>query len=271
MIMMKGIYIPLAAAAAAGVLGIVEIIPPFFAIILVLALVLCRDVVLMALMRGLPYAIVTQRIQGGILWGVWNKTGNIKVGRFQPMAGTIQTKNHGLFNVMPDRIVKIDGIPFGFAPDGVGYNIGFDHALLIKELKNRGIDKVQDVADMGDNGEFLGWKDDKRIEDLKTKFEFTPNIGESIDLNGFNDLYRYTREAANPYHMDARVKIGISQGLDGQQQPGPNWGVYLLGIAIVIGVVICLSFILGGQEEIVVNVVSDAVPPPGAGPTIIPA
>jgi hypothetical protein len=268
---MKGIIIPLGAAAAAGVLGIVNIIPPFFAIILVLAILLCRDVVLMALMRGLPYSIVTQRIQGGIMWGVWNKTNTVKVGRFQPMAGTIQTQNHGLFNVMPDRIIKIDGVPFGFAPDGVGYNIGFDHALLIKELKKRGIDKVQDVADMGPHGEILGWKDDKRIEDLKTKFEFTPTPGEPLELSGFNDIYRYTREAANPYHMDARVKIGISQGLEGQQRSGPNWGLYILGIACVIGAVIALVVIFGGNEEIVVNVVSDAVPPPGAGPVVIPA
>lgn len=250
---MKGILLPLCGAIAAGAVGVLELIPAWIAIVIILIIVGARDFVLMALARGLPWAIVTQRIRGGILWGVWNKGNNVKIDRFEPIAGTISTKKHGSFNIMAERLFRIDGVPIGIAPDGVAYNVGFDHIALINELKKRGVSKVQDVADIDEYGQFLGWKDDKRIRDLQDKLEFNPNIGEPMDLGGFSDFYRYTTEAANPYHMDARIKIGISQGIGETSQKGPNYGLYaLIGIGILAAVAIAFLF-MGGQSDIVVN------------------
>ncbi len=71
--MKKGLILPLCGAAAAGVLGMLEIIPSFFAIIVILAIIGLRDVVLISMARGLPWALISQRIQGGVMFGVWNK------------------------------------------------------------------------------------------------------------------------------------------------------------------------------------------------------
>ncbi len=268
--MKKGMILPITGAITAGALGVVNIIPPVISIFVILALIGCRDVILMFLMRGLPYAIILQRLSGGVLFGVWDKQNTIKVDRFVPVAGTIQTKRHGFFNLMSDRIYNIDGVPFAVAPANIGYNVGIDQALLVKEIKKRGFSQISDYADLNEHGQVVGLKDKPELRDLKKKFEFKPPAGEPLDLSGMNDLYRYTKEASNPYHMDARVKMGISQGLGGEQTKGPNYGLYIVAIIAIIAGLVALSLILGQHQpaETAIRVITENS---ATTPTVIPA
>jgi len=264
--MKKGMILPIIGAIAAGALGIFEIIPSFFAILVILVIIFLRDFILMYLMRGLPYAMMMQRMSGGIMFGIWNKQNNIKMDRFTPIAGVVQTAAHGLFNLMPERIYKMDGIPFAIAPANVGYNVGFDHALLVSELEKRGISQITDIADVDEYGQVLNFKDSPLVADLKDKFDLNPTIGKPLELGGMNAFYRYTKEASNPYHQDARVKIGISQGVTNPPH-GTNWGLYIMLCVFALCGVIALSLILNQNApvETVVRVVQDNLVP-----TIIP-
>lgn len=264
--MMKGIILPLIGVVCVAIPTIFGIIPPVLGVLAMLVMVLLKDVLITVLARGLPWAIITQRIRGGLLWGVWDKTNNIKIDRFDPVAGTIVTKKHGSFNIMPSRLFKVDGVPIGIAPEGVGYNVGLDHVLLINELKRRGITDIRDVADVNEFGQIQGWKDSPHIKDLRKKFNLNVGEGMSLDLSGFNDFYKYCAEAANPYHQDARVKIGIAQGIIKPEGGRYNWLVYVGVMVLLVGIGVGVLLMLRGGEEQIIRIITD-----NAIPTVIPA
>lgn len=259
----KGFTLPLIVVVVFGVLTMIGYIPAFLGIPAMLIVVLIKDIIFMTFARGLPMTIISTRMMGGLLWAVVKKTGEIVVDRFMPQAGMVFTKIHGAFTVMSERVFRVGGVPIGFAPENAGYNIGFDHVKLVKELEKRGIHDIREIADVNEYGQITGLKDDPRIKDIKKKINIVP---EQVDLHGFDDFYRYMAEAANPYHQDANIKLGIAQGMFWGKPEG-------LGKIAMIGIVVFISIIAmgalymltsGGGEQIVRVIVDN-------GGTVIPA
>lgn len=254
----KGFILPLILVVVFGVVTMIGYIPVFLGIPAMLIVVLIKDVIFMTFARGLPMTIIATRMSGGLLWGVVKKTGEIVIDRFLPQAGMVFTKLHGAFTIMSERIYRVGGVPIAFAPENAGYNIGFDHVRFVKELEKRGITDIREIADVNDYGQIIGLKDDPRIKDIKKKIKITPG---QVDLSGFDDFYRYMAEAANPYHQDANIKLGIAQGMFGGKGDRTN----MMAMAIVIflsllgvGVLYMLTSGGGGGEQIVRVIIDES-------------
>lgn len=252
---MKKLIIPLVVVVALAIPTMLGIIPVFLGVPAMLLVVVLKDVIFLVFARGLPMAIISTRMMGGLLWGIVRRN-EIVVDRFIPEMGTIQTKKSGLYTVMPERIVKIGGVPIGFAPENVGYNVGMDDVQLVNELNERGIKDIREITDRNEYGQIIGIKDDSRINDIKDKIKVTPK---QIDLGGFDRFYRYCAEAANPYHQEARVKIGIAQGTLGKPDTKTGWlvGIGVMVFLVMLGLVI-LNMLTGGGEETVQVIVDNA-------------
>jgi hypothetical protein len=100
-------------------------------------------------------------------------------------------------------------------------------------------------------------KDDEIIRALKEKYGQIPGV--QIDLDGFSDFYRYSKEASNPYHQDANVKQGIAQGLGEQKKS--NTGLWVL-LGVIVGVVVAIvaaKFLGGGGGEQIIRIVSENI------------
>lgn len=272
---MKGMIAPLLVVVGLAVPTMLGIIPAFIGVPAMLVVILVKDIIFIVLSRGLPWAMVTQRLRGGLIWGVV-KRGEVDAECFQPLMGTVQTKRHGSFNIMPERILRFMGVPVGLAPENVAYNVGIDHVNLIGELKERGIDQVSDIVDTNEYGQFLGFKDDERIKDLwdcpnewldetgkkvkktmkaldnqvkKGNLEIKNNqiiSNSQIDMSSMDDFYKYTITASNPYHNEARIKLGIAQRVSPRKGTSP---VLILAIAavVIVGILAAMS-ILGGND-----------------------
>jgi len=260
----KGFILPLILVAVLGVLTMLGFIPAFLGAPAMLIIVVIKDVIFMTFARGLPMAIISTRMMGGLLWAVVKKTGEIVVDKFVPQAGMVFTKIHGAFTIMSERVYRMGGVPIGFAPENAGYNIGFDHVNFVKELRNRGINDIREIADVNDYGQITGLNDDSRIKDIKEKIKITP---EQVDLSGFNDFYRYMGEAANPYHQDANIKLGIAQGtLGGEKSKTGLYGaIGLIVFLSFLGVGLLYMLMGGGGGEQIVRVITD-----NGGTAVIP-
>lgn len=251
----KGFILPLVIVVVFGVLTMIGYIPAFLGIPAMLIVVLIKDIIFMTFARGLPMTIIATRMSGGLLWGVIKKTGEIVVDRFMPQAGMVFTKLHGAFTIMSERIYRVGGVPIGFAPENAGYNIGFDHVRFVRELKKRGINDIREIADVNEYGQIINLKDDPRIKGIKKKINITP---EQVDLHGFDDFYRYMAEAANPYHQDANIKLGIAQGMFGGK--GEKTGmIATIGVVVFISIIAiaALYMLTSGGGEQVVRVIVD--------------
>lgn len=258
----KGFILPLVLVVVFGVLTMLDFIPVFLGIPAMLIVVMIKDVIFMTFARGLPMSIISTRMMGGLLWGVIKKTGEIVVDRFIPQAGMVFTKIHGAFTIMSERVYRVGGVPIGFAPENAGYNIGFDHVRFVKELKKLGINDIREIADVNEYGQIINLKDDPRIKDIKKKIKIIP---EQVDLSGFDDFYRYMGEAANPYHQDANIKLGIAQGMfGGKEKTGmlATIGVVVFIVIIAMGALYMLTS--GGGEQVVRVIVDE-------GGNVIPA
>ena len=252
---MKGFIAAIAVVVAIGIPTMLGIIPAFLGVPAMIAVVLIKDILFLVLARGLPATIISMRMFGGLLWGVMEKTGNIVVGKIKPRGGMAFTKEHGAYNVVNEGMVKIDGVPFCVASEEVGFNVKLEHLQLLKELKNRGINNILEVIDVNDQQQFVGWKDDPRIRDLKNKYTTLPQL---VNLPGLNDFHRYAIESAHPFRQDANVKIGVAQGT-GQVKENKAWmWVSVILIFAVIGMAVLFMLKGGGQEVKVI--VENAAP-----------
>jgi hypothetical protein len=276
---MIGLILPLIVVVCIGVPTMLGILPAFLGVPAMLAVILIKDIIFIFLSRGLPIAMMTYRLLGGIVWGIFAR-GEVKASRFTPLMGTVQTKKAGSFNIMPQRLIKFDGVPMGIAPEKVSYNVGFDHIALIDELKKRGINDIQEIIDVNEYGQFENFKDDDKIKDLwdappeflgldarKTKEELEKLEAElqaprkdQLDMSSMDDFYRYTTVASNPYHNEARIKLGIAQGVTGK--PGSSPVLILAVAAIIIVGILAAVHILGGQNPapVVVQGGSNVIP-----------
>lgn len=274
--MTKAFIVPIIFIVAVAVPTMFGFIPAVIGVAAMLLIAVLKDVIMMVLLRGLPMAMASCRMQGGMLWGVVKRNKTILAGRINPSAGMTSTEKHGRFTLVGSQTYNLDGIPIGFAPEDVGYNVGFEHVALVNILKARGINDITEVCDVDEFGYFKNWKDDERIRDLKEDDEtikalrekYGPTPGSPMDLSGFGDFHRYTQQASNPYHQDVNVKQGIAQGL-GRSEKGVNTGLWVV-VGVIIGAVLVLgvSFLLGGKGgEQVVRVVTDNA---GSGTTVIP-
>lgn len=240
-----------------GILGIA-------CVLAMLLVFLVETAILMVFARGAPDAMISARAQGGMMWGIVKAGKRIVIGKVEPKAGMITTK-HGAFNVLNSEIYSLDGVPIGFAPEKTGYNVGFDHVALVNILKARGINSITEVCDVDDFGYFKNWKDDERIRDLRADDEtikalrqkYTHTPGVTIDLGGMDGFYKYTKEASNPYHQDAQIKQGISQGLLGKSDK-TRIGLFVAGMAaIAIAAFVAIVIISGQRGEVVIRTVVD--------------
>jgi len=270
----KAIIIPLLIVAGIAVPTMFGLIPPVLGVAAMLMVVALKDIIMMIFLRGLPMAIASCRMRGGMLWAVIKRGGRIRAGRVEPKAGMVPTKEHGRFTLMGRRVYNLDGVPIAFAPEDIGYNIGFDHAALVNILRARGINDITEVCDVDKYGFVVGFKDDPRIRDLKEDDETIRKLrekygmipGVEIDLTGFDDFVKYTMAAASPFHQDVNIKEGISQGLM-KRDKGGNVGLWVI-IGVIVGAVIAFvaAWLLGGHGgETVVKIVENA-----ATGTIIP-
>jgi len=270
--MNKTFIIPIILIVGVAIPTILGFIPAVLGASAMLLIVILKDIIMMFFLRGLPMAMAACRMQGGMLWGVVKKNKTIRAGRINPSAGMTPTEEHGRFTLMGPQMYSLDGIPIGFAPEDVGYNVGFDHVSLVNMLKARGINDITEVCDVDEFGYFKNWKDDPRIRDLKADDETIKELrqkygmipGVQINLSGFSDFHHYTKQAANPYHQDVNVKQGIAQGL-GKGEKGVNVGLWVL-VGVIVGAVLTLvaSFLLGGGDQAVRVIVDN-------GGTVIPA
>lgn len=270
--MNKTFIVPILIIVGVAIPTILGFIPVVIGASAMLLVVILKDVIMMFFLRGLPMAMAACRMQGGMLWGIVKRNKTIRIGRINPLAGMTPTEEHGRFTLMGSRTYNLDGVPIGFAPEDIGYNVGFDHVSLVNLLKARGVHDITEVCDVDDYGYFENWKDDPRIRDLKAddetikalqkKYGLVPGV--QIDLSGFNDFHHYTKQAANPYHQDVNVKQGIAQGLGKREKVG-NIGLWVLA-GVIVGAVLTLvaSFLLGGGEQVVKVIVDNT------GSTTIP-
>lgn len=204
------------------------------------------------LMRGLPNEVVATRLRGGILWAINRDTGELDVKRYVPVSGMIHTPEAS-YNLIKNRVLNVDGVPIGIAPEHTGYNVGINEALLLDELKARGINSIRDICDVDPYGRFLNFNNDERIKDLRDKY-YNIKTGKEeaggifyikpwpINLDGF---HHYTSKAANPVFQKANIKYGIWQGLFGQGGSGWKWAIGI-GLAICIGLLIFILIRGGG-------------------------
>ncbi len=247
---MKGFIAATVVIVAIAVPTMIGYIPAFIGVPAMILVILMKDVIFLWLARGLPMAIMMTRILGGLLWGIAGRK-RIDIDRFVPEKGTIQTKKSGSYNIMPDRLFNVGGVQLGLAPENIGYNSGLDHVQLINELKNRGINDIRDITDTNEYGQVVGIKDDERIKDIREKLTVTLVPSKTqIDLSGFDDFYRYTAEAANPYHHEARVTIAKAQGmLGGEKSSALKW---IAAIAVIGAVCLAVLVVLtrGGAQEV---------------------
>ena len=272
--MSKAIILPLLAVVAIAIPTMLGLIPAVIGVAAMLMVAALKDVIMAVFLRGLPMAIATCRMRGGMIWAVIKRGGRIRAGRVEPRAGMVPTKEHGRFTLMGRRVYNLDGVPIAFAPEDVGYNVGFDHAAIVNILRARGINDITEVCDLDQYGFVVGFKDDPRIRDLKEddktirrlreKYGMIPGV--EIDLTGFDDFVKYTVAAASPFHQDVNIKEGISQGLM-RREKGANVGLWVI-IGVIVGAVIAFvaAWLLGGHGgETVVKVVENA------GSSVIPA
>jgi len=266
---MKMLTVPLAIITVVAVLTLFGMIPPILGIPAVLLILLLRDIILMIFGRGLPLSMISTRLRGGILFGVLKRGRNVAVERFDPQAGMVFTKRHGAFNVVDEGLVKMDGVPFALATEDVGFNIPPEYAWLIAELKRRGIKDIREIIDTNEYGQFVGWKDDPRIRDIREKLtkQAYEVLSRPVDLPGLNDLYRYVTEAAHPFRQDANVKIGIAKGAITTADK-PRWLLYIgvMVLLVGIGVGILYMFTGGGGGEHTIRIITD-----NGETTVIPA
>lgn len=252
---MKAFIAALAVTVAIGIPTMLGFIPTILGVPAIIGIVLIKDIIFLALARGLPMAMMSIRAMGGLLWGVMDKTNNITTGKKKTKGGMVFTKSCGAYNAVSEAMVRLDGVPLCVAPEEVGYNVKLEHLQLIKELKDRGISNILEVIDTNEQGQFTGWKDDKRIRDLKKKYTTFPQL---INLPGLNDYHRYAIEAAHPFRQDANVKIGIAQGTPaGAESSAWKW---IAALAIIGVIVMGIFFLLmgGGTQE--VKVITENAP-----------
>jgi len=239
---MKSFVLPLIIVVAIAVPTMLGFIPVFLGVPAMLVVVLVKDVIFLVLARGLPMAIISVRMMGGMLWGIMEKTGNIIVDRVRPRAGMVFTKEHGAYNAVAEGKVGLDGVPLFLSPEEVGYNVKIEHLELLAKLKKRGINNILEIIDKNEYGQFKNFKDDPRIRDLKEKLEqkFEPGLIDNIlkpraiNLAGLNDFHRYAIESAHPFRQDANVKIGIAEGTTGGK---PSKAIVWLGVIVVIAII----------------------------------
>ena len=253
---MKMFIIPIVMATLVAIPTIVGIIPVVIGAGALLALIIFTNLIVWAFARGLPVEIMNVRMRGGMLWGVIKHTGQLLIKRFQPTAGMVRTERHGTFNIEPEGLLNVDGIPLGLAPEDVGYNIRATDAQLIGELKKRGVTDISEVCDIDPYGYVTNFKDDPRIKDLKLNIE-------PKQLN-FRDFEKYVTKAANPHGIDANIEIGIQQGQ--RKEITRLMLVLFAGFAVLLAC-IGLWLLLGsrGGEQIVKVVYENTIP------TVIPA
>ena len=255
---MKGFIAGIAVVVAIGIPTMLGFIPAFLGVPAMIAVVLIKDIIFLVLARGLPMAIIAVRMMGGFLWGIMDKTNNIVADRKRSIGGMTFTKKHGAYNTVAEAKVSFDGVPFFLAPEEVGYPVKLKHLQLIRELKNRGVNNILEVIDVNEQGQFVAWKDDPRIRDLKEKYTTFPQL---INLPGMNDYHRYAIESAHPFRQDANVKYGIAQGSSGQKG-GSAW-MWVAVIAIFGVIAMAALFILkggGGEVKVIVDNASRVIP-----------
>lgn len=254
---MKAIIAALVVVTALAIPTMLGFIPVFLGVPAMLLTILLKDVIFLVFARGLPMAIISTRMMGGLLWGVVRRK-EIVVDRFIPEKGMVQTKKSGDFTVVPQRLIKIAGVWMGLAPEKVGYNVGLDHVELVNQLKKRGITDIRDIIDTNEFGQAEGIKDDKRIRDIRDKLKASL---EQMDLSGFDDFYRYCAEAANPYHQEAMKKIGIAQGVLGKGEKSPwPWIAAIVFIGFIGLAVLYMLTGGGGEVKVVVENASHVIP-----------
>jgi len=259
---MKAFIAAIVAVVAIAIPTMIGFIPAFLGVPAMLGIVIIKDVIFLVLARGLPMAIIAVRSAGGFLWGIMEKTGNIIVGRKRSVGGMVFTQKNGAFNVVSEGMVRLDGVPFFLAPEEVGHNVKLEHLQLLKELKSRGIHNILEVIDVNEQKQFVGWRDDPRIRDLKEKYTTLPQL---IYLPGLNDFHRYVTESVHPFRQDANIKIGIAQGT-GRVKESRAW-MWVAVIAIIGVIAMAALFILkGGGGEVKVIIENAAASKP-----IIPA
>lgn len=247
---MKGFVAPLIPFFAFAILTMFGFIPAFLGVPAMIIVVLVRDTIFAMLARGLPMAMISIRAAGGMLWGVMEKTGNIIAAKKNPIAGMVFTKEKGAYNVVSEGMFKLDGVPICVAPEEIGFNPKIEHLQLIGELKKRGIMNILEVIDVNDQGQFLGWKDDPRIADLKVKYATLPQL---INFPGLNDFHRYAIESAHPFRQDANVKIGIARGTQSPKERSP-WIWVAVIMAIGFFGIMALYMLTQGNKEVIVLV-----------------
>lgn len=258
---MKLFFIPIIICAAIGIPTIFGIVPVVLGVPVMIGSVLLVNFILGWMSRGLPYEIIKIRISGGVIMMIFKRSQQVIAKRFMPVAGVIATLKHGLYTLMPEGIRMIDGVPFLFAPEKSNYNIDMlDHILTINELKKRGINNIEEIADTDPlTHKVLGLKDDPRIADIKAKFDVkTPDV---INLEGMDNFYRYTKEASNPAHQDMYTKLGISQGLIGARGGGSTkWIILAFILGAVVAGVLAFIFTGRGGAQIIIENTSHIIP-----------
>jgi len=247
---MKAFLAPLAIFIAIAIPTLFGIIPAVIGVAALLLIVVIKDIIIMVFARGAPLEMIKMRMTGGILWGVVKHTGQLMIKRFQPSAGMVRTGHHGTFNIEPEGLLYVDGMPLGIAPEDVGYNIRVTDAQLVEEMKKRGISDIHEVCDMDPYGYVLNFKDDPRIKDLK--IDVKPR---QISLKNFA---KYVTAAANPHGVDANIEIGIKQA----RKKDITKMAWLVGAGILIFLVCIGVFVLlsSGRVQEVKVIVENTVP-----------
>jgi len=237
----KALIGALVAVAGIGVATMLGFIPAIIGAPAMIGVVAIKDVIFLVLARGTPLQMMSIRVSGGLLWGVMDKSGNITTTIERTKAGMVFPKGCGGYNVMTDGMTRLNGVPFYLAPEEIGYNVKWEHLQLIKELRERGIDNILEVIDTNEQGQFIGWKDDPRIRDLKEKYTTLP---QPINLPGLNDFHRYAIEAAHPYRQEANIKMGVAQ-VASAPKPSSGW-MWIAAIAVVGAFAVLILFMLLG-------------------------
>ena len=257
---MKMFIIPIIIATLVAIPTFVGVIPVAIGAGALLALIVTTNLLVWAFARGLPIEIMNVRMRGGMLWGVIKHTGQLLIKRFQPTAGMVRTERHGTFNIEPEGLLNVDGIPLGLAPEDVGYNIRATDAQLKEKLKELNITDISEVCDIDQFGYVTGFKDrpDLGFNADKLKIDLKPK-----QLN-FRDFEKYVTKAANPHGIDANIEIGIQQG---QRKEITRLMVILFAGFAVLLACIGLWLLIGSRGgEQIIRVVTD-----NAAPVIIPA
>lgn len=252
---MREAILSIGLALAVAIPALFGLIPAWISLFGILALLIIKDVIMAFITRGLPMECVNARLFGGIMWARSMEAGYWEIKRRFPKAGMIHTDTTA-YNVAPGRIRNVDGIPFAIVPEHTGYNVGVDHALLIDELKKRGVTSILDVCNVDEFGYFESFKDDPRIKDL---FKTYLDVKDGKEKAGgvffikpwpinLDDFYKYTKEASSPVGQKANIRIGIAQGLF--DRLGGNKGLWILGglCCVLIALVAILIFRSGGNQ-----------------------